>query len=141
MGTTAIKLVQSKLKDMGYYTGRIDGDRGLKTHAAVKKGLPRSGQRPCPWSLKIAWNKSQRRSDVRVRTKVADSLGGRVYAQYGLAEIKRLGFDLFGGNHNPRKMRGGSGWSTHSWGIAIDFNPERNRLKWGRGRAGHRWAA
>ncbi|TDT75258.1 hypothetical protein BDE40_1986 [Litoreibacter halocynthiae] len=236
MDTAAIKLVQSKLKEMGHYSGRIDGDRGPKTHAAVKKGIPQiggtppagwkdlSGKRqsimflqlychsndidagtvdgfwgpqtswaadaldeklqngfvhawrdvepieanphqfpkqsqmtnfygphgipggrspelvsvPCPWPLKIAWNKSQRRSGFKVHKKVADSLGEiveRVHDHYGLKEIERLGFDLFGGDYNPRKMRGGSSWSTHSWGIAIDFDPERNRLKWGRGRA------
>ncbi|MCA1748660.1 MAG: M15 family metallopeptidase [Sphingomonadales bacterium] len=32
-------------------------------------------------------------------------------------------------------MRGGSSWSMHSWGIAIDFDPANNQLRWGRDRA------
>lgn len=46
MDTAATKLVQSKLKEMGHYSGRIDGDRGPKTHTAVKKGIPAIGGTP-----------------------------------------------------------------------------------------------
>ncbi|MDD5291089.1 MAG: M15 family metallopeptidase [Patescibacteria group bacterium] len=34
----------------------------------------------------------------------------------------------FGGCFNPRQIRGGQSWSTHSWGIAIDINPKWNRF-------------
>jgi hypothetical protein len=40
-----------------------------------------------------------------------------------------IGIDLFGGCFAFRAMRGGSEWSRHSWGIAIDLDPERNKLK------------
>ena len=69
---------------------------------------------------------------------MSDSLG-RVLAvvldHYGLDEIKRLRLDLWGGCLNVRKMRGGDRYSMHSWGIALDYDPERNRLKWGRDKA------
>jgi hypothetical protein len=48
---------------------------------------------------------------------------------YGLEEIHKLGIDLYGGCFNYRKMRGGTEWSRHSWGVAIDLDPERNLLK------------
>ena len=48
---------------------------------------------------------------------------------YGLAKIQELGIDLFGGCFAFRAMRGGSDYSRHSWGIAIDLDPERNQLK------------
>ena len=48
---------------------------------------------------------------------------------YGYNEIVRLGIDLFGGCFNYRKMKGGSAWSTHSWGISIDLDPARNKLR------------
>jgi hypothetical protein len=54
---------------------------------------------------------------------------------YSASEMHDIGIDLFGGSLNVRKMRGGSNYSMHSWGIAIDFDPERNQLKWGRDKA------
>jgi len=48
---------------------------------------------------------------------------------YGLEKIQELGIDLFGGCFNFRAMRGGSDYSRHSWGIAIDLDPERNKLR------------
>jgi hypothetical protein len=48
---------------------------------------------------------------------------------YGYERIVELGIDLFGGCFNFRAMRGGTAPSRHSWGIAIDLDPERNQLK------------
>ncbi len=48
---------------------------------------------------------------------------------YGLSKIQELGIDLFGGCFNYREKRGGSTLSMHSWGIAIDLDPLRNKLK------------
>lgn len=48
---------------------------------------------------------------------------------YGIEKIKELQIDDFGGCFNYRKMRGGSQLSTHSWGVAIDLDPDRNLLR------------
>jgi hypothetical protein len=97
-----------------------------------------AGKVNLPFPMKIAWNKSQQITRFSCHEKVADS-AERVYRRiadaYSPKDITRLGFDLFGGCYNFRKKRGGSTLSTHAWGIAIDQDPERNRLKWGRGRA------
>jgi hypothetical protein len=47
---------------------------------------------------------------------------------YGEAEWRRLGLDRFSGCFNVRKMRGGTSWSMHSWGIAYDLDAARNSL-------------
>jgi hypothetical protein len=63
---------------------------------------------------------------------VADKLKkifDEILAVYGLQKIQDLGIDLYGGCFNYRKMRGGNDWSRHSWGVAIDLDPERNQLK------------
>lgn len=90
-----------------------------------------------PYTLKIAWNKSQKINQFTCHEKVADSVVRvleRAQDHYG-DQISSLGLDLWGGCLNVRKMRGGTKWSTHSWGIAIDWDPERNQLKWGKDKA------
>lgn len=90
------------------------------------------GKAVIPYTLKIAWNKKQKVNGFACHEKVVRPIERtfeRVLDHYGLDEIKRLGLDLFGGCLNVRKMRGGSKWSTHAWGIAIDMDPAENRLR------------
>lgn len=92
----------------------------------------------CPWVLKLAWNPKQTTRRIGCNVKVADSLRrvlDRVHAAYGAAELVRLRLDLFGGCYNPRRKRGGTAWSTHAWAIALDWDPDHNKLEWGRDRA------
>ncbi len=87
-----------------------------------------------PFDFYLAWAKSTRVKTITLHEKVAASAARvlqTVAATYSAVERKALGLDLFGGSLNVRKMRGGSTWSMHSWGIAIDFDPERNQLRWG----------
>lgn len=91
-----------------------------------------------PWDMRLAWD-----LDVTVRTmtlheKVASSAERVLHKIRGLysdRQIKELGLDLFGGSLNVRRMRGGSRYSMHAYGIAIDFDPARNRLSWKRPQA------
>jgi len=71
-----------------------------------------------PYKVKLAWD-----------TKVSLS---KITCQ---KEIIKLRLDVFGGCLNVRKMRGGSAWSIHSWGAAVDLDPDNNQLRWGKEKA------
>jgi len=85
-----------------------------------------------PYSMRIAWDLSKSVTKMQCHKLVASNfinVFNDLLEIYGLDEIQRLGIDLFGGCYNFRKMRGGTRWSRHSWGFAIDLDPERNGLK------------
>jgi len=91
-----------------------------------------------PYKMKLSWNKNQTVTRIQIHKKVAKSCEAvltKVLLHYGEKEIARLGLNIFGGCLNVRKMRGGSKYSTHSWGVALDFDPENNKLAWGRDQA------
>jgi peptidoglycan hydrolase-like protein with peptidoglycan-binding domain len=91
-----------------------------------------------PYSMRLAWDTSTIVKSTSCHEKVHDAalrVLTRVLQHYGPDKVRQLGLDLFGGCLNVRKMRGGSAWSMHSWGIAFDFDPDRNQLRWGRDRA------
>lgn len=91
-----------------------------------------------PYPHKIAWEPSKVINNFTCHTKVASSVQrvlANVLAHYGLEEIQRLRLDMWGGGLNVRPMRGGTNYSTHAWGIAFDYDPENNQLKWGRDKA------
>lgn len=90
------------------------------------------GKVATPYPLKIAWDTGSVVNRFTCHEKLVDPIGRvleRVQDHYG-DDISSLGLDLWGGCFNKRKMRGGTKWSTHSWGIAIDWDPSNNQLKW-----------
>jgi hypothetical protein len=91
-----------------------------------------------PHPHRLAWDLRKSVHSFSCHAKVHDSalrVLTRVFDHYGLERIKELHLDRWGGCLNVRKMRGGTKWSMHSWGIAIDYDPDRNKLKWRRDRA------
>lgn len=91
-----------------------------------------------PYEMKIAWNTKQTVHRITCHSKVKDSLG-RIFsaalATYGAGTISDLGLDMFGGCLNVRAKKGGRAYSMHSWGIAVDLDPEHNSLRAGRPQA------
>lgn len=85
-----------------------------------------------PYSRRIAWDLKALTNKMQCHKLVApvfQKIHTEILEHYGIEEIKRLEIDIFGGCYNFRKMRGGSDWSRHSWGIAEDLNPIKNGLK------------
>lgn len=104
----------------------------------AKYGKPTQDGKPylvtiaLPFPMRLAWDKDTKITKIRCHKLVAQQLSDiflEIYKTYGMAKIQELGIDLFGGCFNFRAMRGGSDYSRHSWGIAIDLDPERNQLK------------
>lgn len=85
-----------------------------------------------PYPMRLAWDKKTTVKKMRCH-KLVDEKFKAIFKDildyYGLPKIQELGIDLFGGCFNFRAMRGGSDYSRHSWGVAIDLDPERNQLK------------
>lgn len=91
-----------------------------------------------PYDMVLAWSKSTPARRMTLHKKVAPSALRvlQVVAEtYSAKERADLGLNLFAGSLNVRRIRGGSAYSMHSWGIAIDFDSERNQLKWGKPKA------
>jgi hypothetical protein len=112
------------------YTPAFDAFYGPRGTSLVKAQLP--------YTMKLAWDPAVTVNSMTCHSKVHDSLLRvltSVLNHYGIAEISRLKLDLFGGCYNERQIRGGTKWSMHSWGIAVDFDPARNKLEWGRDKA------
>ena len=90
-----------------------------------------------PYEIKLAWEPSIKLSRITCHQKVAASLY-KIFEDtlsvYG-SDIDSLGLNLFGGCLNVRKMRGGTSWSIHSWGAAVDLDPNNNQLRWDNNKA------
>lgn len=87
---------------------------------------------PLPYPMKLAWDKSKIVNRMRCNKIAAEafkSVFDDLLSEYGLDKIQELGIDLFGGCYNRRAMRGGTSWSSHSWGISVDLDPSRNKLR------------
>lgn len=85
-----------------------------------------------PFKLRIDWNLNQRTNKITVHEKCGPSLLHaliEVHDTYGVTEMRRLGIDRYAGAYNKRRMRGGTAWSMHAYGCAIDFYAAPNGLR------------
>ncbi|MEW6125371.1 MAG: M15 family metallopeptidase [Pseudomonadota bacterium] len=84
----------------------------------------------CPWVLRYEGKPAK---GIRIHRKCAASLARVLDAIWDVvgrsqAEIDRIGMSTYGGSFEIRLMRGGKAMSMHSYGCALDFDPDRNGL-------------
>ena len=105
--------------------GRVYGQPGPEIKSRlVTKALP--------FPLRIDWNLGQKATRVTLHRAVIDRYIKALIAtrdRYGMGRMQGLGIDRFAGSYNHRKMRGGSRWSMHAYGIAVDHYAAPNGLR------------
>ncbi|QIG76841.1 putative endolysin protein [Rhizobium phage RHph_Y1_11] len=84
-----------------------------------------------PYTLRIDYNLDQTTKKMTLHSKCADSAVTAmelILKEYGINRIHDLGLDRFAGSYNRRLMRGGTSWSMHAYGCAIDWFAGPNGL-------------
>lgn len=84
-----------------------------------------------PWRMRLAWDTSQVVKSIRIHKLVYPSLSRVLLAMWGAfghdqAKVEAARMHLYGGAYNFRMMRGSAHLSMHSYGCAIDLDPEGN---------------
>lgn len=84
-----------------------------------------------PWRMKLAWAPTQTIKSIRVHKLVYPSLSRVLLAMWSAfdhdqARVEAARMHLYGGAYNFRLMRGSAHLSMHSYGCAIDLDPEGN---------------
>ena len=79
-----------------------------------------------PFPLRLSWEPTVATDWIYghkdVVPVVVDALKELVH-KFGIEYIQKNEWDFYGGMYNHRRKRGNNQWSTHCWGIAIDYAP------------------
>lgn len=113
------------------YVRPTTAQRNLKYGKANLKGNGYLVWIDLPFPMRIAWDRKRTIKRFQCHKSIATRLQNvfrELLLHYGLEQLKTLGIDLYGGCFNYREMRGGTELSSHSWGTAIDLDPDRNLL-------------
>lgn len=79
-----------------------------------------------PYAMPLSWDLTKRVANLYTHRKLKD-LFPAVFREIELRGLKSQ-ILTFGGCFNFRSKRGGNKLSVHSWAVAIDLNPETNRM-------------
>lgn len=84
-----------------------------------------------PYKLRIDYDLSKTRNRLRLHSKCIESAilaMEDIAKEYSATERVAYGIDRFAGDYFHRKMRGGTSWSMHAYGCAIDWYAAPNGL-------------
>lgn len=138
-GPQSTKATQRHLQRIaGKARYRFPSQADIRTDKSVfgPHGVPDGYEPPMtmirlPFQLHLYGDSSKRVATIRLHEECADAF---LSAFQRLAEVypdggsrKESGILDYYGTYNPRSIRGGSVWSMHAYGVAIDLDANRNR--------------
>ena len=85
-----------------------------------------------PYPMELSWDRKVRTRKIKLHKDEGQSFikaCQEIVDTYGMDKVIEAGLNVFGGSFVIREMRNGTKLSTHSWGIAVDLDPDRNDLK------------
>ena len=91
-----------------------------------------------PFPMILAWDEKVKISSFLCHPLIHDPLKNaliEISETYTPEEIDSLKINRFGWCYNYRQKRNGGDWSSHSWAIAVDLDPENNKLAFGKSKA------
>ena len=129
-------LIEPKLKwplerDLDSFYGRIKlGSEGRPTPQWESANLTMAS---VPFHLKLSWDEKvtiRKFTCHRLIRPVLETIFEEIWHLYGkdVKAIDEARVNRFGGCYNFRRKRGGASLSCHSWGVAVDIDPEKNPL-------------
>ena len=126
------KQKEKRRKESEFYTDNTDTQKNVRAQYGKPGDKANMASIPVPEGFNLKYDGKPVKNIRGVHTKVKDSLLGAfegILAKYGSEKINKLGINIYSGVYNKRAKRGGTTWSLHSWGIAIDLYASKNALK------------
>lgn len=110
-----------------YYSAHDLGEDGTPTARWEEHNLTMIAT---PFPMALAWQPRRAVTAIRCHRRVAESLSRILRAMLELCGDERAvhaaRMHLFGGCYCFRRVAGASRLSVHSWGAAVDLDPDRN---------------